>query len=409
MKQIDDDILEQQRLAALDQYDILDTPAEKSFDRITRLARNIFEVPMSTVSLIDGHRQWFKSRQGSLPQETCKSLSFCNIAMRQADPLVVPDAITDHRFQHNGLVLGQPHIRFYAGAPLRTPDGFGLGALCIIDTEPRQFGAREIEMLRDLAEIVTSEIEAQRLVTIDAMTGALSRHGFRRDAGRAVSLAIRHGHPLSCIAFDLDHFKAINDRHGHAAGDLALTQTVELCHQRLRNSDFLGRLGGEEFAILLPHTSTTAAMKVAEGIRDAIGKLRLTSNSGPFGFTASLGIAGIERTPIDLDELLRRADSALYAAKNAGRNCCVAWENPGNIGLGGIMRRVLKAGKIGFNSGRSTIDCTVRALSDGGADLDVVSTAGIPERFKLLISSDDISRQCTVLRKLDRRIEVAFQ
>jgi hypothetical protein len=73
------------------------------------------------------------------------------------------------------------------------------------------------------------------------------------------------------------------------------------------------------------------------------------------------------------------------------------------------MRRVLKAGKIGFNSGRSTIDCTVRALSDGGADLDVVSTAGIPERFKLLISSDDISRQCTVLRKLDRRIEVAFQ
>ena len=127
------------RLAALDSYDILDTPAEEAFDRITRIARNVFGTSMSTVTFVDGHRQWFKSRQGVLDHQTCKPDSFCNVALRQDEVLVVPDALNDPRFAETGLVTGAPHIRFYAGAPLRTSDGHGLGALCVIDTKPREF------------------------------------------------------------------------------------------------------------------------------------------------------------------------------------------------------------------------------------------------------------------------------
>jgi hypothetical protein len=110
------------RLVALESYDILDTPGEEAFDRITRLARNVFSVPIAAVTFIDGHRQWFKSRQGVDEHQTCKADSFCNVAIRQNDVLVVPDALTDPRFAETGLVVGPPHIRFYAGAQLRSPE-----------------------------------------------------------------------------------------------------------------------------------------------------------------------------------------------------------------------------------------------------------------------------------------------
>src|SRR5579872_2691961 len=140
---------EAERLAALDSYDILDTPAEEAFDRITRIARSVFGTPMSTVTFVDGHRQWFKSRQGVLGHETCKPDSFCNVALRQDDVLVVPDALNDPRFAKTGLVAGSPNIRFYAGAPLRSADGQGLGALCVIDTKPREFTAEQAAILRE--------------------------------------------------------------------------------------------------------------------------------------------------------------------------------------------------------------------------------------------------------------------
>jgi GAF domain-containing protein len=115
--QVSPDRFERERLAALDRYDILDTAPDRAFDRITGLVRKVFDVPISTVTFVDGHRQWFKSRQGVAEQETCKSHSFCNLAIRQDAPLVVPDTLLDDRFKGNALVLGAPHIRFYAWSP----------------------------------------------------------------------------------------------------------------------------------------------------------------------------------------------------------------------------------------------------------------------------------------------------
>ena len=151
---------ENARLAALMRYYILDTAAEAAFDRLARLAAQLFQVPIALVSLVDRHRQWSKACIGLDYRETDRSLSFCAHALESDAVLVVPDATQDDRFRENALVTQSPHLRFYAGAPLVTPDGFRLGTLCVLDTvsHPPLTSAQET-LLSDLATSVVSELE----------------------------------------------------------------------------------------------------------------------------------------------------------------------------------------------------------------------------------------------------------
>lgn len=399
--------LEEKRLAALAAYDIVDTPPEEAFDRLTRMTTRIFGISMATITFVDGHRQWFKSRRGVESCETARGPAFCNITIAQDQPLIVPDTHLDERFKNNPFVIGSPHLRFYAGAQLRTAGGVVIGTLCAMDNKPHSFNAEQIEMLVDLAAVAMNELELRMLATRDDLTGALSRQAFREEGARAVALAKRHKHELSCTVFDLDHFKKINDEYGHDVGDMVLEACISACRQESRESDIIGRIGGEEFAILMPHTSREAAMVVAEKLRQAIARIFVQSPAGQVRFSASFGVAALDNGAQDIDDLLKRADIALYDAKGAGRNRCMAWKSPPNVGLG-ALRRVFKAGRISFNTGNSTIDCTVRGLSDTAASLDVISTAGIPERFKLQITADDFFRSCTVSTKRPQNIEVRF-
>lgn len=397
---------EQARLEALARYDILDTPSEESFDRITRLVCRIMKVPMATVTFLDGHRQWFKAREGVANCEDARRVAFCDKTVRQNAPLIVTDASTDPRFASNPLVTGAPHLRFYAGIPLRSPEGQNIGTLCALGTTPRAIDPGEIAILSDLASIVMNELELRLLASTDGLTGALARRAFREEAARALALAQRHRHEVSCIAFDLDHFKTINDAHGHAAGDAVLAGSAATCRDLLRQSDVFGRVGGEEFAVLLPHTGRQAALGVAEKLREGIAAQQFDGAEGPFTVSASFGIAAAAPSG-DIDGLLRAADEALYAAKATGRNRCVV--NQTGLSAGSTLgRRVLKAGNIVFNGGKSVIDCTVRRLSDEGASLAVISTAGVPERFKLAIEADAFSRTCQVARKAGTEIDVQF-
>lgn len=155
---------ERLRLAALRRYDILDTAPEESFDEIVQLAARSCNTPIALITLIDEARQWFKARVGLDISETVRESSFCAYAI-QARELIVPDACSDERFRHNPLVLHEPYIRFYAGFPLTTNDGFALGALCVIDRTPRQgLTPHEHDSLTLLAREAMTQLELRRAV-----------------------------------------------------------------------------------------------------------------------------------------------------------------------------------------------------------------------------------------------------
>ncbi|RBW52080.1 EAL domain-containing protein [Marinobacter sp. F3R11] len=150
---------EPRRLAALDRLEILDTPPDERFDRLTRIARQHYQVEIALISVLDEKRQWFKSRQGIDITETPRSIAFCDHALRQDQVFIVGDASQDPRFRNNPFVKDSPHVRFYAGVPVREPSGFKIGTLCIIDTRPRQFTERNLDVLRILATLVEEELE----------------------------------------------------------------------------------------------------------------------------------------------------------------------------------------------------------------------------------------------------------
>ena len=153
---------ETKRLKVLWQYDILDTVPEEVFDDLTELAARICEAPIALISLVDEDRQWFKSKVGLTVNETSRDISFCAHAVKQQDLFIIPDATKDLRFANNPLVTSDPKIRFYAGAPLITPDGYALGTLCVIDKVPRELRPEQKQALRVLARHVMTQLELRR-------------------------------------------------------------------------------------------------------------------------------------------------------------------------------------------------------------------------------------------------------
>jgi anti-sigma regulatory factor (Ser/Thr protein kinase) len=164
------------RLAALGRYRILDTEPERSFDDLTLLASQICGTPMALISLVDANRQWFKSRVGVSVTETSRAISFCAHAIGSRDILVVPDASRDHRFRDNPQVTGDHRIRFYAGAPLVTPDGYGLGTLCVFDRVPRTLTPDQLAALDALRRQAEGKLELRRnLIELEQALAARDR------------------------------------------------------------------------------------------------------------------------------------------------------------------------------------------------------------------------------------------
>jgi diguanylate cyclase (GGDEF)-like protein len=171
---------------------------------------------------------------------------------------------------------------------------------------------------RRQAQRHATDLEA--LATIDFLTGVYNRRHFEALAGTEFARAHRYMRPLSVLMIDVDHFKDVNDRLGHAAGDIVLRDIAALCRANIRESDVLARVGGEEFAIMLPETTQSAAAQFAERLRAQIGRNGLSIFGEKVRVTVSIGVAGCAPNTPGTQDLLRRADQALYDAKNAGRN-----------------------------------------------------------------------------------------
>jgi len=175
---------ESRRLKVLWQYDVLDTVPEEVFDDLTELAGHICKTPIALISLVDEDRQWFKSKIGVTISETSRDISFCAHAIMREGLFIIPDATKDARFKNNPLVTGRQRIRFYAGAPLISPDGYALGSLCVMDNRPRTLDTDQQEALRVLAHHVVSQLELRRHAR-ELADARKSSHQLRAELARA--------------------------------------------------------------------------------------------------------------------------------------------------------------------------------------------------------------------------------
>ena len=233
------------RLAELNRLALLDTVSEESYDRVVRLAKRLFGTPISLITLVDSDRQWFKANIGLEATETGRSESFCGHAILGSETMVIPDAQLDPRFVDNPLVVGDPSIRFYAGAPIVSPGGARIGTVCVIGREPRELSEAEILDLEDLASIVNAELASRSQAMVDELTQINNRRGFGLRAEALLSICARRNLPASLLYMDLNSFKLTNDKYGHDFGDARLVDFARLLGQAFRDSDVVGRQGGE--------------------------------------------------------------------------------------------------------------------------------------------------------------------
>jgi diguanylate cyclase (GGDEF)-like protein len=309
---------EQGRQRAVDRLEVVGSSVETPFERIVDLVKTTLNAPICAVSLIDNDRQWFKAFRGLSVDQTPRDIAFCDHAIRAEKPFIIEDATRDPRFASNPLVLCEPFIRAYLGIPLKMPDGYIIGTLCVIYQEPKAFSDHEIIILQNFANLVVGELELRTIAFTDGLTNLLSRKAWKDRVEAEIDRAMRHPSPLSVLMLDLDHFKKVNDTYGHDVGDLVLRKTAQVVNAAMRKHDLAGRLGGEEFAICVINAPVQAGLTIAERIRAEIAALEFPEHAG-LSCSASIGVTVFEPGR-DVDELLKRADLALYEAKRSGRN-----------------------------------------------------------------------------------------
>lgn len=305
---------EQARLEKLRSLNVLDTMPEERFDRLTRIAKRMFKVPIALVSIVDENRQWFKSCIGLDVSETSREISFCGHTILDNDVFIIPDTHKNKHFIDNPLVTSEPFIRFYAGCPL-TVNGYRLGTLCIIDQKPRNFTNDDMEGLIDLASMVERELSAVQLATLDELTEISNRRGFMVLSQHSLDLCIRQKSTLVLVFFDLNKFKLVNDKFGHAEGDYALIAFTQLMKETLRGSDLFARLGGDEFVALLDNTTLKQTNELIHRFSVSLTQYNKEANRG-YDISFSWGIVEYEQDKhSSIDELLSDGDKVMYQLK----------------------------------------------------------------------------------------------
>lgn len=304
-----------ERLRALRALKILDTAHEERFDRVTRIAKHLFNVSISLVTLIDEDRQWFKSRQGLGVCELPRESSFCGHTINQNELLIIPDTSSDERFFDNPFVVGDPKIRFYAGFPLKLKQGVIIGTLCLADDKPRNLSDEEKQLLRDLGSLVEQEIQSIQLATIDELTKISNRRGFLSLAEHTLNNCKKNKVSMTLILFDLNKFKQINDVYGHHEGDFVLTKFAQVMLSSFCDCEVIGRLGGDEFVVMLSDSGAKKADDALLCFTNAIEQTNSILNK-PYNIYYSFGVVNFTyNTDKTVVEMIQDADTAMYKQK----------------------------------------------------------------------------------------------
>lgn len=308
--------IEADRLAALADLHVADTGPEAIFDRIARIGRAALRFPSAHITLIMHDLQIAKNHDPSASDEMPRNQSICNFTIQGYEPLIIPDTLLDERVRDLSAVKKSHGVRSYWGVPLTTRHGYNLGAFCVFDAVPRHPLEADLDILRDLGRLTVECMELRAQAKVDVLTGAASRRALYEEGSHLFG-TLGEQDKLGCILLDVDHFKLINDNLGHGRGDDVLRDLAVLMHSALRTDTPFGRVGGEEFVILLPGEGLAGTYAVAERLRRLLESTRVAGVQ----ITASFGVA--ERLPGDgsLDDVLARADEQVYEAKRAGRNC----------------------------------------------------------------------------------------
>ncbi|MGX1306743.1 diguanylate cyclase (GGDEF)-like protein [Amorphus suaedae] len=311
----------QKRRKEIEDFGALDDDLVEVLDRISRIASAALRMPITHVSFLDDDRQWVRAAVGLDRMDLPLEDSLCIHVIDAGELLVVEDPENDDRFRNNRYVVGAPGVRFYAGAPLITDNDVPIGTLCAIDSNRRNFSPEERAILSDLAELTMHMLELGRAVLVDGLTGSWNRRMLARVVAAEFHRSSRTGRTFSIAMLDLDHFKQLNDTYGHGAGDDVLVRFTDLIRERLRPEDWLFRLGGEEFGVLIVHAGVQEASTVIDRVRAALAAEGPVAQTKALTFSAGIAEHRPGTSSSDtLKSMLDRADKALYRAKESGRD-----------------------------------------------------------------------------------------
>ena len=332
---------EEQKSEILQRYQILCEDQSVGALCLADTVAMALRTPFVIAALNRRYRSWYHCEHGFAAYPAADVQSYFARMHLSQSRFDVADMGEESFFLSHTSGLNLPDMKALAGVPLMDPNGKRFGTLCIADREARQFTETELNLLasfgqlvsndicvrsaaryavRDLVELEQEKCDLFELATIDPLTKALNRRAFMRFTERELNRFKRDNTRLSALMLDIAHFKSVNDVHGHAVGDRVLTKMVSVAAGVLRQEDLIGRLGGEEFAIVLVDSDVIAAAKVADRIREAIKQVKFPSESGPFNVTVSIGVSEPFFAEHSINDVLERADGALYEAKRTGRD-----------------------------------------------------------------------------------------
>jgi diguanylate cyclase (GGDEF)-like protein len=337
----------------------VDTPPEGAYDDIVRLACALCDAPAAAITLVERQRHWFKASIGLGIEQSLRGESICALAIASSEPVLeVADVLADPDIPMRPTDQHGKLLRFYAGVPILAADGGPLGTVCVLDHMPRQLTATQREGLEALGrqtrhlldlhryamqqsqlllerDAIARKLEHDRddlqrrhddlkhVASHDPLTGLLNRAALEALRRRPDAMQRLEASGYALAVLDIDHFKQVNDRHGHLLGDRALRATAEAIGACIRQGDVAVRFGGEEFLVVLPATSLAGAFEVAECIR-----LQMSQVALPFPVTVSVGVAAGDPQVDTPEQVFERADQALYRAKAEGRDRVVADNTP---------------------------------------------------------------------------------